>query len=165
VTILETERLLLRDWTRDDVAPMRALATDPRVLQYIGNQQPWSEERIQRFVLGGIERSKTRGWILWPVIHKRDERFIGFCGFNDGFPPDPEIGWWLFPDYWGQGLATEAARAVLAYGLETWNFPRVISIAQPANRASIRVMEKLGMTLNARFIKDGIELLRYAINA
>lgn len=164
MVILETPRLLLRDWSLDDFSGFRAIATDPRVMRYIGNGQPWPDDRILRFIQSGIEKAKARGWILWPVVLKETARLIGFCGFGDGFPPDVEIGWWLSPPYWSRGLATEAARAVLAYGFDKFQFPRVISVAQPANRASIRVMEKLGMQYERSFCHNGIEVVSYAIS-
>jgi [ribosomal protein S5]-alanine N-acetyltransferase len=91
--VLETNRLLVRQWVPDDWKRMRPLATDPRVLRYIGDGLPWTEERMRRFVDGGIEQSAKRGWVLWPLIHKADSEFIGFCGFNAGFHPEVEIGW------------------------------------------------------------------------
>lgn len=162
MVLLETERLFLRDWVPDDWKRYKPLATDPRVLKYIGHGEPSPDERVKRFVWGGIEKSKTRGWILWPVIHREDAELIGFCGFGDGFPPDVEIGWRLRPEYWGQGLATEIAQAVLDYGWQQFQFKRVIAIIQPANKSSIRVAQKLGMTLEASFVHQDIELLRYA---
>ena len=161
MVILETERLLLRHWVPEDWQRFKPLATDPRVLKYIGTGEPWSDERIQQFVQRGIERAETLGWILWPVIHRQDDVLIGFCGFSDGFPPDVEIGWRLLPDYWGKGLATEAATAVLHHGFRTFQFERVISVAQPANRASIRVMEKLGMRLEKSFLHRGLDHVCY----
>lgn len=162
MVLLETERLFLRDWVPDDWKRYKPLATDPRVLKYIGRGELSPDERVKQFVLGGIEKAKTRGWILWPVIHRDDAELIGFCGFADGFPPDVEIGWRLRPEYWGQGLASEIARAVMDYGWERFHFNRLIAVIQPANRASIRVAEKLGMTLEATFVHQGIEVLRYA---
>jgi ribosomal-protein-alanine N-acetyltransferase len=162
VIVLETDRVIVRQWVPDDWKRLRPLATDPRVLKYIGNGEPWSDERIRGFVNGGIAMAKTRGWLLWPLIHKADSELIGFCGFNSGFAPEVEIGWWLRPEYWGRGLATEAARAVMSYGFETFGFPRLISVAQPANQRSIRVMEKLGMSFDRRFIHNEIEVVCYA---
>ena len=162
--VVETERLYLREWVPDDWVRFKPLAVDHRVLQYIGNGDPWTDDRIERRVGEYIHLSQTRGWIFWPVIHRADSKLIGFCGFSDGFPPDVEIGWRLLPEYWGQGLATEAAKATLDYGFKTWSFPRVISVAQRANRASIRVMEKIGMTFDGAFTHDGAEVVRHRIN-
>ncbi len=87
MVILETKRLFLRDWVPDDWKRFKPLATDLRVLRYIGRGEPSSDERIQAFVNGGMETARSRGWILWPVIHRADAELIGFCGFADGFPP------------------------------------------------------------------------------
>jgi RimJ/RimL family protein N-acetyltransferase len=162
MAILETERLYLRQWVPEDWKRFKPLATDPRVLKYIGTAEPWPDERIRQFVRRGIEAAHTRGWLLWPVIHREDGVLIGFCGFGAAFPPDVEIGWRLLPAYWDRGLATEAATAVLRYGFGRFGFDRVISVAQPANRASIRVMEKLGMALERTFFHQGIEVVCYA---
>jgi RimJ/RimL family protein N-acetyltransferase len=103
MVLIETERLFIRQWVPDDWKRFRPLGTDPRVLEYLVTE-PWSDERIQRFINKGIEVAKTRGWILWPVIHREDAELIGFCGFGDEFPPDVEIGWRLRPEYWGRGI-------------------------------------------------------------
>ena len=83
---------------------------------------------------------------------------IGFCGF----PPDVEIGWRFLPEYQGRGLATEAATAVMRYGFDTFQFDRLISVTQPANHRSLRVIEKLGMTFEKRFIHMSAEVGCYA---
>jgi aminoglycoside 6'-N-acetyltransferase I len=159
--LLETERLFVRPWVPDDWVRFRPLGTDPRVLEFLATE-PWTDERIRRFINKGIEVAATRGWILWPVIHRQDGVLIGFCGFSDEFPPEVEIGWRLLPEYWGRGLATEAARAVLKYGFQTIGFGRVISVIHHANQRSIRVAQKLGMTLERRFVHRGVEVVCYA---
>jgi len=90
---------------------------------------------------------------------------IGFCGV--GFwrdAPDPEIGWWLARKHWGCGLATEAARIALRDRFGRVGLSRIISIARPANTASTRVMEKLGLKLECEFENDGVSLVRYSID-
>jgi RimJ/RimL family protein N-acetyltransferase len=160
--VVETERLLVRQWVSDDWERLLPLMTDPRVLRHIGDGRPWPEERVRRFVDGGIEKARSRGWVLWPVVHRASAELIGFCGFDDGFAPEVEIGWRLLPDYWGRGLATEAARAVMDYGFRAFGFPRLISVAQPENRASIRVMEKLGMRYERGFVHEGAAVVSFA---
>ena len=90
---------------------------------------------------------------------------IGFCGvgqWRDGL--EPEIGWWLARRCWGRGLATEAARIALRDAFERVRLDRLVSIAMPANIASIRIMEKLGLKFECEFESDGVRLLRYAIS-
>jgi RimJ/RimL family protein N-acetyltransferase len=84
--------MFLRQWVPDDWKRFWPLGTDPRVLEFLPTE-PWSDERIQRFINKGIEVAKKRGWILWPVIHREDAELIGFCGFSDEFSPEVEIGW------------------------------------------------------------------------
>jgi len=163
--ILETERLIIRDWKFSDWKQCKPLATDPRVLKYIPPHEPWSDQRIQDFVRQAIELNESRGWILWPVIHRRDNRLIGTCGFWHSFLPDVEIGWRLHPDYWGRGLMTEAASSVLQYGWQRFDFPQVIAVAQTDNAQSIRIMQKLSMTFDKTFIHQGIEVVRYVIDS
>lgn len=76
---------------------------------------------------------------------------------------NPEIGWRLAPEYWGQGLATEAARSALQHGFESFPFDRVIATVQAANTASIRVIEKLGMKLENRLDRAGRKVSVYVI--
>jgi RimJ/RimL family protein N-acetyltransferase len=168
MVLIETERLFVRQWVPDDWKRFRPLGTDPRVLEYL-HTEPWSDERIRKLKGGGgpdgshrDEVARTRGWVLWPVIHREDAELIGYCGFAADFAPEVEIGWRYRPEYWGRGLATEAARAVLHYGFETFRFARLVSVAHHANRRSIRVMEKLGMTFEKRFIHAGIGVVWYA---
>jgi ribosomal-protein-alanine N-acetyltransferase len=153
--------MFLRQWVPDDWKRFRPLGTDPRVLEYL-TTEPWSDERIRGFINKGIEVAKTRGWILWPVIHRKDAELIGFCGFSDEFSPDVEIGWRFRPEYWGKGLATEAARVVMQYGFETFGFERLVCVTPAANRRSIRVAEKLGMAFERSFIHKGKEVASYA---
>jgi RimJ/RimL family protein N-acetyltransferase len=163
MTIVETERVHLRNWQEPDIPVFGEIARDPRVMKYIGTGAGWDQERVLKFVASGMEAAKTRGWVLWPVIYKENGELIGMCGFNGGFAPDVEIGWWLKPEYWARGIATEIARATMAYGFETWGFDRLISVAQPGNTASIRVMEKLGMAFDRAFTHNGIDVVAYAI--
>jgi ribosomal-protein-alanine N-acetyltransferase len=130
-------------------------------MQHIGDGQVWRRERTRQFIQSAIETLRDHGYCQWALIHKADDKLIGYCGFKKT-KSEPEIGWRLAPDYWGQGLATEAARAALEHGLMTLRFRRVIATAQTANVASARVIEKLGMTLERRFDRDGRKVMIYA---
>ena len=82
--------------------------------------------------------------------------------WRDGL--EPEIGWWLARRCWGRGLATEAATAALRDAFERVRLERVVSIARPANAASRRIMEKLGLEFECEFESEGVRLVRYAID-
>jgi RimJ/RimL family protein N-acetyltransferase len=164
-TILETARLVLATWQCSDWVALRPIASDVEVMRYISGGVPWTNERIQSFVARQVELFAERGFCRWKLLAKPAGEMIGFSGV--GFWDDtlnPEIGWWLARHYWGHGLATEAARAALRDVFERIGLDRVISIARPANTASTRIMEKLGLKLEGKFEKDGVSLVRYAID-
>ena len=162
--ILETNRLRFATWIKEDWKEFQKIATDPLVVRYLGTGEPWPDERIQEFVARQMENWERHGICLWKLLPKDDDTLIGICGLQhlpEG--PDVEIGWWLAPSYWGQGLATEAARHALAYGFEVCNLERIVAIAQAANRDSLRVMERIGMRFEREAVHKGIRVLLYAI--
>lgn len=148
----------MRDWLE-----FRAIAADPEVIRYIGEGKPWPEERSQRFVERQVALYHERGFCLWKLMPKWGGGLIGFCGLQ----PLPEleeieIGWWLARACWGQGLATEAAREALHDAFERVGLRRIVSIAQPANIASVHIMHKLGMRFERIAQPKGIPVVLYA---
>ena len=163
--ILETDRLVLSTWQSSDWVVLRPIATDVEVMRYITGGVPWTDERIQSFVNRQVELFSERGFCRWKLLLKPTQEMIGFCGVGFwGDDLDPEMGWWLARPYWGCGLATEAARVALKDAFERAGLDRIVSIARPANTASLRIMEKLGLKLECRFEKDGVPLVRYSIH-
>ena len=163
--ILETKRLVLSTWQTSDWLAFRPIATDVEVMRYITGGVPWTDERIQYFVARQMELFSKRSFCRWKLLLKPSQEMIGFCGV--GFwrdAPEPEIGWWLARPYWGRGLATEGARLALRDAFDRVGLDRIISIARPANIASTRIMEKLGLTQECEFEEDGVRLVRYAIS-
>lgn len=147
VTVLRTDRLVLRPWAAHDVEALAEIFADPRVW-WFPLQRGMQREETEAFLQGLLVEWRQRGWGLWAVEH--EEVLIGYVGFAlPTFLPEvmpvPEIGWRLHPASWGRGLATEAARAALAHGFQDLGFTEVVSIYEPANAASGRVMERLGM--------------------
>jgi RimJ/RimL family protein N-acetyltransferase len=143
---LETERLLLSEWQEEDFPAFRPIATHPEVMRYIMDGQPWPDERIHDFIRTQRERMATYGWCRWKLTLKSTRKLIGFCG--PGIMHDmeyPELGWWLARHVWGQGLATEAARAALADCMLRAGLERLVSVANRENTASIRIMQKIGL--------------------
>ena len=163
--ILETKRLRFATWRWEDWKGFRRLTTDPLVVRYLGTGEPWPDERVQEFVARQCENWEDHRICLWKLLPKDNDTLIGICGLQhlpEG--PDVEIGWWLAPSHWGQGLATEAARHALAYGFEVSNFERIVAIAQAANRDSLRVMERIGMRFEREALHKGIRVVLYAIS-
>jgi RimJ/RimL family protein N-acetyltransferase len=162
--ILETERLILTTWLPSDWTALRPIASDAEVMRYITNGVAWSDEKICEYVERQIKVYHERGFCRWKLIEKSTGEVIGFCGI--GFwsdAPDPEIGWWLARSHWGRGLATEAARVALHDAFHRVGLERIISVAMPANTASTRIMEKLGLKFDCEFQGEGTPLVRYAI--
>ena len=159
----DTDRLTFREWNDGDLDRLDSICSDPQVMQFVGDGQAWTRDRTGQFIQSA-EMLRENGYCQWALIHKADGKLIGYCGFVNT-DDDREIGWRLATGYWGQGLATEAARAVLTHGIMTLGFQRVIATVQASNLGSIRVIEKLGMTLVNRFHRDDREVLVYSVDA
>ena len=134
-------------------------------MRYINGGVPWSDDEIRSFVDRQVALYGTRRFCRWKLTEKPSGNLIGFCGV--GFwrdAVDPEIGWWLARACWGRGLATEAAVTALGDAFDRVGLERIISIAMPGNRASTRIMEKLGLAFDCEFESGGFRLVRYAMD-
>jgi RimJ/RimL family protein N-acetyltransferase len=156
--ILETERLILRHQVLEDLDALYALYCDPEITRYIPDAPTNYEETREELEWhrNGHPRHTELG--LWATIHKESGAFIGRCGLLpwriDG-REEVEVAYTMARAYWGQGLATEAARAILQYGFQTLNLTRLVCLIDPENIASQRVAEKIGMTLERKL--DGLD--------
>ncbi len=145
---LHTRRLLLRRWLDRDRAPFAAMNADPRVMEHFPSRLTREQSDA---MIGRIEQLfETRRFGLWAVEVRSSGQFAGFIGlsmprFEAPFTPCVEIGWRLAAEQWGRGYATEGAQRVLRYAFEEAGLRSLVSFTVPANRASIRVMEKIGM--------------------
>jgi RimJ/RimL family protein N-acetyltransferase len=152
---LRGERVLLREWLPDDLAPFAAMNADPRVMEHY--PAPLSQAESDSFVRGRIAQQFARhGFGLWAVEVPGVASFVGYAGlsvptFEADFTPCVEIGWRLAFRRWGHGYATEAARVAIRYGFEEAELDEIVSFTVPANRRSIAVMERLGMTYAGEF--------------
>jgi RimJ/RimL family protein N-acetyltransferase len=145
---LSTERLRLRRWRPADREPFAALNADPEVMAYFPDlltreQSDLVSERIE----ADFERN---GYGLWALETKAGGEFIGFTGlapvtYETHFTPAVEVGWRLARAAWGQGHATEAARASLAFGFDEVGLDEIVSFAAVGNTRSRAVMERIGM--------------------
>jgi RimJ/RimL family protein N-acetyltransferase len=152
--ILETERLLLRRFVPADLDPLYALYRDPEVRRYFPEgtlSYAETREELEWFLHGHPDHPQLG---LWATLLKPANHFIGRCGLLpwtiDG-RAEVEVAYMIAKEYWGQGLGTEAAQAVLDYGFERLGLARLICLIDAGNRASIRVATKIGMT----FEKEG----------
>ena len=146
--VLTTSRLRVRDWTADDATALSQLTVDDDVVRFLAGR-PWSPTDARAMIDTWREIADGLGVATW-AIEALDGTLVGYCGFArtnaDWLRSDTvEIGWLLGRRYWGRGLATEAARAVLALGLRHIEARRIASKCHIANHASERVMQRLGM--------------------
>ncbi|GAA3145976.1 GNAT family N-acetyltransferase [Streptomyces rectiviolaceus] len=151
MTLLQTPRLVLRRWREADVAPMTAINSDPEVMRWIRDGSVHEGEEQTRSTIARWEHGwETEGFGLFAVEIRATGELAGFTGLSvphylPEVLPAVEIGWRLGRSFWGQGIATEAARAALDFGLTDRGLERIVSIAQVGNEASERIMHKLGM--------------------
>lgn len=165
VTILETDRLTLRVFRPEDIEEFAPIEADPEVMRFYASG-PRSREWAERGVNYFISLQEQHGFSPWAVIQKSDSRFLGFCGLIpqtvDG-NAEVEVGYKLAHAEWGKGLATEAARAVRDWAFAHLDVPRLVSIIDPGNAASLRVAEKNGMVYVKDMTYDGKVCRLYAI--
>ena len=146
---LETERLILRAFNEHDVDAMYLLGTIPEIIRYAGNQPLQSKAQAEEYLHKHPLRDyQVHGYGRYALVWKASNEVIGFSGikFLDEVQEN-ELGYRLYPEYWGKGLATEAARAVLPYAKQTLKLRRLISLIHPDNHASKNVVRKLGFKL------------------
>lgn len=143
--ILQTDRLLLREFVLDDLEAFFRLVSDPDVTRYTGDGGKTLEEARIGLQERLFQDYRKHGYGRWAVVYQSTGKVIGFAGLKylDDVG-EVDLGYRFFKEHWGQGLATEASRAVLAYGFDVLRLQRIIGIADIDNKASIRVLEKVG---------------------
>ena len=143
----ETSRLLLRPRVAADTDACLAMDREPEVTRFVDG--PWSDAAAHRaFIEARTRGPYPTGLGYWTILRRGGD--AGFLGWVlliplDAQGPEIEIGWWLRRAAWRQGFATEAAAAVLRYGLETLRLREVVADIDPANAASERVATKIGL--------------------
>ena len=161
--ILETDRLLLRELNIQDCTGFYELNLNPNVIKYTGDKAFKNSAEAESFLLN-YKDYENNGFGRWAVIHKSDEQFLGWCGLKYVKEIDEtDIGFRFFEEYWNRGFATESARACLKYGFEKLNLSSIVGRAMAENTASIKVLEKLGMTYEKEFDFDEHRGLIYRI--
>ncbi|HEX2056919.1 MAG TPA: GNAT family N-acetyltransferase [Actinomycetota bacterium] len=166
-----TRRLLLRPWSEQDRAHFAALARDPRVVRYIGDGSTWSPERIDDVFERQVRHWDEHGFGWRAALLRETGEWVGFVGLNHVGPEaieitgdEVEIGWWINPDVWGRGIATEAALTLRDEGFDRVGLDRIIGRYQPDNVASGRIMARLGMTVERDAVgRHGERIRIYAL--
>ncbi len=157
--IIETNRLYLRELTIEDAENFYLLNADEEVIKYTGDNAFESIEKAKAF-LENYNPYQEYGYGRWAVIDKSNEEFLGWCGLK--FSPElkeTDIGFRFFKKHWNKGYATESAKACLDYGFEKLKIKTIVGRAMELNKASIKVLEKIGMTFVGKFefhLHDGV---------
>ncbi len=160
----ETERLWLREYREDDAAAFLQLNSNPEVLRFTGDQPITSlDEAVAVLRAHPIADYQKHGFGRWACILKSSGQHIGFAGLK--LLPElgeVEVGYRFLPEYWGQGLASEAAIAAVTYGFEQVRLTRIIGLVMPDNHASVRVLEKAGLRFEKMMLHRTFTMACYA---
>lgn len=144
---LKTKRLTIRPLENADLKAFFAVTGDTVVMRFVGDNQPLSLELTQRWIEVSQRNYATKGYGCMAVIETSSTDFIGYCGLVVGEDTNaPELIYAFKPSVWGKGYATEAAHAMLEFGLVDCGLDVIEATADPDNLASVRILEKLGFT-------------------
>ena len=153
IETLQAERLLLRPFVEGDWQAAHAMLSDPEVIRYVPAGTCSEEETREHIQTLINEHQDDPPRYNFAIVLRSEGVFIGICFLEMRVeePRQANLGYLLSQHYWGRGYATEAARAVISYGFQKLGLHRVYATCRPANVASSRVMEKLGMRREAHF--------------
>ena len=164
--LVETDRLILRPWREDDGGELQRLLSDPAVR----GERNFPPERMARLAEASLRQWRVAGFGPWAAIHKATGTWIGRLGLDelDTWPDRHkiEVGFELHQAWWGQGLATEGARAALRFGFEQHGLERIISVTAASHVAARRVREKVGLTYEGTrpWMSPHVPVVWYAID-
>ena len=162
--ILATSRLTLREFIPNDADALELVLSDPETMRFY--PAPLDRAGVEQWIARNLQRYAMDGHGLWAMVLKSSGEMVGDCGLTlqevDG-KFEVEIGYHVRRDLWGQGLATEAARACRDFGFARLPVDRIISLIRPVNLPSRRVAEKNGMTVSKEIVWRGLAHLVYAI--
>lgn len=152
--MIATPRLILRLWRESDLAPFAALNADPTVMRFM--RSVLTRDESDAYVQRAEQHLAEHGFGTWAVEALGVAPFIGAVGlshvrFEASFTPAVEVAWRLDRRFWGQGYATEAARAAMQDGFTRVGLKEIVAITRPANILSQRVMRRLGMIRSVEF--------------
>ena len=174
ITATETDRLKLRQFSLDDAASLHEILGQENVLRYFPNPNPPAFDKVEKFISAQLKHWEEHGFGWWALELREAHKglvdsdgnltLIGWNGLQ--YLPDTdevEVGYLLARPYWGFGLAAEGARPALKIAFEQLDLAEVVGIVHPQNAASMRVLEKIGMSFTRQEEYFGMPARRYAI--
>ncbi len=160
--ILQTPRLILREFHLEDAENFYELNRNPNVIKFTGDSSFQNISEAEEF-LKNYDDYKRNGYGRWAVMEKDSGEFLGWCGLKfDGNETD--IGFRFFEKHWNKGFATESAKACLEYGFNKLNLNEIVGRAMKENIGSHKVLEKIGLKLNHELEKENHKWLIYKIH-
>jgi len=170
--VLNTQRLNMTPIQVSDAEQLHVLWTDPEVRRYLWDDKVVSTQTVDEIIASSSNSFEQLGYGFFALRMLEDpiegHGLMGFCGHRlfdseSGSSDQVELLYGILPQYWGQGLGTEAARAALDYGFQTCEFNRVIAATDTPNQRSVRVLQRLGMSFEARREWHGLDTIFYAL--
>jgi [ribosomal protein S5]-alanine N-acetyltransferase len=166
VETFRTDRLLAERLSEGDMADIRRMHRDPRVMATLGGLR--SDEETARYLRDNLDHWDRYGYGIWALRDRTDGRFVGRAGLRNthvGGEDEVELAYALVADYWNKGLATEMAKAILEAAFEELGLTDVVCFTLPTNGASRRVMEKAGFEYERDVVHAGLPHVLYRITA
>lgn len=167
-TLIETPRLLMRNFTPQDAAAVFQFNSNSQVTRFTGDAGKVQSVEDAEHVIRNTWMAEREqfGYSRMAMIHKQDGKVIGFAGLK--FLPEedmPDLGYRMLPDYWGQGFGYEAAKACLDFAFKDLALPQVMALAMVDNHGSNRILQKLKFNELGQQSYHGEEVYRYEMNA
>ena len=163
--VLRTLRAVLRPLGVADLDAVHALWTDPDVRRYLWDDVTITRERAAEVVAASADNFRSRGYGIWGIRADDGGPLMGFSGAIPAEDGGAELIYGLLPAWWGRGLATECAGAVLDHLFDTAGQSGVLALTDAPNAASVRLMERLGMTFERRGVHNGLDTVFYRLSA
>jgi RimJ/RimL family protein N-acetyltransferase len=165
--ILQTPRLLLREFSLADAPALQVICGDRRTMRHVGDGTTLDLARCTEWIRVSLRDYASKGYGAWAVFVQGVESMAGYAGIvSAARRADPEIIYAFQPRWWRQGLAGELIPALLAHGFARHGLPRIVATVAPGNIASCRAVERAGMHCAGEEIEpDGSAMLIYAIEA
>lgn len=161
---LVTPRLLMRPFSESDLGDLHSLYSDPMVMNHIPPFCPLRIEGTRESLERMMSNFESSGYGEFAVIERKEKRFIGHCGLqpieNTGLI---ELNYLFLPEWWHKGYATEGAMAILRSAFNDWDLERIVGLVLQGNKASARVLEKLGMSFEGEANFYNTEMLLYSL--
>lgn len=163
--MLETERLILRPFTLEDLPRLIEMRSDPEVNVFMGGNKMQNAEAVTKRLRVYMDSYEKNGYGVSAIIWKETSEMIGWGGLQPlDVTNETEVGYGMIKEFWGKGIASEVARAWLDFGFNEKNLSHIVAVAYPENKGSRHVLEKLGMRYEKTAEHYGTDCVFYTIS-